>query len=117
MLQRRWIPLASASGILPDVYKRQAWYYDYVVGSVKYGWINGYPDGTFRPDNTITRAEVTAITNRMLGRSADEAYVDANADELRKFTDLDVAFWAYYDIVEATNSHEYTTENGSEIWQ
>ena len=53
----------------------------------------------------------------MLGRSADEAYVDANADELRKFTDLDVAFWAYYDIVEATNSHEYTTENGSEIWQ
>ena len=102
--------------IFSDV-SEDAWYYDYVVGSVKYGWINGYPDGTFRPDSTITRAEVTAITNRMLGRAADEDYVDANADILREFTDLDTSLWAYYDIVEATNSHEYTTENDIESWQ
>lgn len=106
----------EGENIFSDV-DEDAWYYEYVVGSVKYGWINGYPDGTFRPDSTITRAEVTAITNRMLGRAADEDYVDANSNILREFTDLDISFWAYYDIVEATNSHEYTTENGIESWQ
>ena len=38
------------------------WFYDQVVGAVQYGWITGYTDGTFRPEATITRAEVTAIT-------------------------------------------------------
>lgn len=51
------------------------WYYNYVVGSVQYGWITGYPDGTFCPNNTITRGEVTAIVNRMLARSADKVYI------------------------------------------
>lgn len=106
----------EGENIFTDV-SEDAWYYEYVVGSIKYGWINGYPDGTFRPDSTITRAEVTAITNRMLGRAADEAYVDANADILREFTDLDTSLWAYYDIVEATNTHEYTKLNGIESWE
>lgn len=43
------------------------WFYDQVVGAVQYGWITGYTDGTFRPEATITRAEVTAITNRPAG--------------------------------------------------
>ena len=105
----------EGENIFTDV-SEDAWYYDYVVASVKYGWINGYPDGTFRPDSTITRAEVTAITNRMLGRAADEDYVDANSNILREFTDLDTSLWAYYDIVEATNSHDYTKANGVERW-
>uniref|UniRef100_UPI0013DD99B1 S-layer homology domain-containing protein n=1 Tax=Agathobaculum sp. Marseille-P7918 TaxID=2479843 RepID=UPI0013DD99B1 len=92
------------------------WFYDVVVGSIQYGWITGYPDGTFRPNATITRAEVTTITNRMLGRSADEAYVDGHAADLRQFSDLSKTHWAYYDIMEATNAHDYTKADGAETW-
>ena len=92
------------------------WFYDEVVGSIQYGWINGYEDGTFRPNNTITRAEVAAITNRMLGRSADEEYVDAHTTQLRTFGDLRSSYWAYYEIVEATNGHDYETTEGTENW-
>ena len=92
------------------------WFYDVVVGAVRYGWIGGYPDGTFRPYDTISRAEAAAITNRMLGRSADEDYVDRQADRLRQFTDLERAHWAYYDIVEATNGHTYHKSGSMENW-
>ena len=92
------------------------WFYDVVVGAIQYGWINGYSDGTFRPNATITRAEVTAITNHMLGRSADTAYVDAHVDELRLFPDVTKSNWAYYPIVEATNAHDYQKTETGEQW-
>ena len=92
------------------------WFYAQVVGSIQYGWIQGYADGTFRPNNTITRAEVTAITNRMLGRAADEDYVDRHADALRQFPDVSKTHWAYYNIMEATNAHDYIRENDTEDW-
>lgn len=93
------------------------WFYAQVVGSIKYGWITGYTDGTFRPNNTITRAEVTTITNRMLGRAADEDFVDRHADELRQFPDVDKSYWAYDQIMEAANAHDYTVRNGVEDWR
>ena len=92
------------------------WFYDQVVGAVQYGWITGYPDGTFGPEDTITRAEVTATVNRMLNRQADEDYVDSHAAELIQFTDLSPAYWAYYDIMEAANGHTYETDGDTEIW-
>lgn len=95
------------------------WYYEAVVGANAYGWIRGYGNGQFRPNNTITRAEVTAITNRMLGRVADRAYIDAHADELPvRFTDNPASGgWAYYNIVEATNEHTYQKGSGQqESW-
>ncbi len=92
------------------------WFYEQVTGAIQYGWINGYEDGTFRPHNTITRAEVTTIVNRMLARAADKDYVDLHADELRRFPDVSGDSWAYYQIAAATNSHDYTEENGEENW-
>ena len=92
------------------------WFYDQVVGAVQYGWITGYTDGTFRPEATITRAEVTAITNRLLDRAADEDYVDDHAGELRQFPDVSASCWAYHDIVEATNAHSYRVYDGEEHW-
>ena len=92
------------------------WFYDYVVGSAQYGWITGYADGTFRPNSTITRAEVTAITNRMLGRAADRDYVDGHSGSLTRFDDVSTIYWAYYDIMEAVNGHDYERENGAEDW-
>ena len=91
------------------------WFYDAVVNSIQYGWIHGYGDGTFRPQNPITRAEVTAIVNNMLGRAADEDFVDEHAEELTPFSDIE-KHWAYYHIVEATNDHDYTKPSSGENW-
>ena len=105
----------DGENIFSDVHEDE-WFYDIVVGSIQYGWICGYPDGTFRPYNTITRAEVITIVNRMLGRSADMEYVDSHVDSVRQFSDLKRVHWAYYDIVEATNGHTYRKDKGTESW-
>ena len=91
------------------------WFYDYVVGSIQYGWIHGYGDGTFRPSTPITRSEVTAIVNNMLERAADKDFVDEQAEELTPFSDIK-NHWAYYHIVEATNDHDYTKSSSNENW-
>lgn len=105
----------SGENIFSDV-STNDWFYDQVVGSIQYGWITGYEDGTFRPNTTIARAEVTTIVNRMLGRSADVDYVDRHKDDLRLFPDVSQDYWAYYQIVEATNAHDYTKEGNTESW-
>lgn len=92
------------------------WFYEQVVGAVEYGWINGYSDGTFRPNSPITRAEVTTIVNRMLERQADEEYVDKHTAELRQFADVTTENWAYYQIAEATNAHHYKKDGTTENW-
>lgn len=92
------------------------WFYTQVTGAAQYGWIGGFSDGTFRPYDSITRAQVTAIVNRMLGRSADTAYVDRHVDELRQFSDVEETYWAYYLIMEATNDHNYSKDAGTESW-
>ena len=94
-----------------------AWYYDEVMGAAGFGWLSGYSDGTFRPNHPITRAEVAVITNRMLGRSADEAYINSHLLGIQQFTDLGLPHWAFYDIMEAANSHDYRKESGVEYWQ
>lgn len=93
-----------------------AWYYTYVAQAATYGWIGGYPDGTFRPNNSITRAEVCVIVNNMLGRTPDEDYISRNKNKLVNFVDLSDRYWGYYTIMEATNSHEYTGNHISETW-
>lgn len=93
------------------------WFYEAVVGSIQYGWIEGYEDGTFRPENWITRVEVTSIVNKMLGRFADREFVAGHADELNAFSDVTSTHWGYYHIVEATNSHTYTKPSTNvETW-
>lgn len=112
----RFADLATGGeNVFSDVVE-STWYYDYVVGSIQYGWITGYPDGTFRPENTITRAEVTTIVNRMLGRSADRTFIAEHADELRSFSDVANSHWSYYAVMEATNAHDFTKDNGVETW-
>lgn len=105
----------SAENIFSDV-SSDDWFYEYVLGAIQYGWIQGYPNGTFGPYDTITRAEVTTIVNRMLGRSADESYVDGHQDILMQFNDISSSHWAYYQVVEATNAHDYTKNNNKETW-
>lgn len=105
----------GGTNIFSDV-KSTDWFYRAVVNSTQYGWIHGYGDGTFRPNNPITRVEVTAIANNMLGREADVDFVTEHYDELNHFSDLAVSHWGYYHIVEATNDHDYTKPSSGENW-
>ena len=92
------------------------WFYPYVAQAASYGWIGGYTDGSFGPNDSITRAQVTTIVNNMLGRSADVDYVNRHTEELNRFTDVPSTHWAYYQIVEATNAHDYDHVKGQENW-
>ena len=107
---------AASTDVFSDV-PANAWYYHYIMGAAQYGWITGYPDGTFRPESKITRAELAAIINRMLGRSADKAFIAAHSGQISQFSDVSPTHWAYYDIMEGSNAHTYSIDNGVENWQ
>lgn len=92
------------------------WFCGDVSSAAALGWINGYEDGSFRPWNSISRAEVAAVVNRMLGRSPDRQFIDANPGSLLLFKDLAPGHWAYYQIVEAANAHDYLLSGGAESW-
>ena len=76
----------------------------------------GYEDGSFLPKNAITRAEVAAVTCRLLERSADQTYIRSHIGELRTFADVTESHWAYWYAMEAANGHDYTKSGGSENW-
>ena len=81
------------------------------------GWVTGYADGTFKPGNNITRAEVAAVTCRLLERSADIEYIRAHLKELpRVFADMNEQHWAYWYAMEAANGHDYTRSGNAETW-
>ena len=108
-------PVSEGSNPFSDVQEGD-WFYDQVVGARSYGWITGYKDGTFRPNCTITRAEAATLVNRMLARTADTAYVDANGVSLRQFPDVKQSDWFYYAVMEAANAHDYTKTDSGEVW-
>lgn len=92
------------------------WAAKYINFAATRGWVNGYADGTFRPNNSITRAEVAAVTCRLLERNADQSYIRSHRSELRAFTDVSESHWAYWYTMEAANGHDYTKSGSSETW-
>ena len=80
-------------------------------------WIKGYPDGTFKPDQNITRAEAMTLINRVLERKP-ESPADLLTN-MNKWTDnMDTSKWYYLDVQEATNSHGYTRKTFNyELWR
>lgn len=85
------------------------WANDVIAKAASAGWVSGYPDGTFKPENKITRAEVVSITNRMLTRRADKDFITKHRSAILWFTDTPT-HWAFYDIAEACNGHDYTRQ-------
>lgn len=92
------------------------WAAKYINFAATRGWVNGYADGTFQPNNSITRAEVAAVTCRLLERNADQSYIRSHLSELRAFTDVSESHWAYWYTMEAANGHDYTKSGSSETW-
>lgn len=91
------------------------WSKSYVLKAATAGWIAGYPDGTFLPEQNITRAEAMTIINRVLVRSVDK---DGLHEDTMFWIDMKGSEWYYYIVLEATNSHDYVrTEDGiTEEW-
>ena len=78
------------------------------------GWVTGYPDGTFRPDQYVTRAEAVTMVNRMLGRNPEVLTITTG---MNTFSDNDPAEWYYIQIQEAANGHDYVRDaEGHEMW-
>ena len=73
------------------------WAYDYIKSAYNYGWIKGYPEGHFGPDQFITRAEAITIINRILGLDSGAAGGEV------AFTDVSTADWFYNEVIAATN--------------
>ena len=94
------------------------WAREYINRAASEGWISGYPDGSFGPDDYITRAQVMALVNEVLDRAPDADYM---LDDMITWPDnADESAWYYEDVQEATNSHSYVWRNSgrtSEEWE
>jgi len=108
--------MLTDTNIFPDV-PDDHWAVKYINSAAARGWILGYPDGTFGPDNYITRAEVVTLVNRVLDRQGDVAFITAHEATLpRTYTDLPTSHWAYSGIMEASIGHNYMRELDIEYW-
>lgn len=106
---------ARTTASFRDIYGH--WAERYISRSAELGWIRGYTDNTFRPDQNITRAEAMALINRVLNRNPESK--DDLLRSMNIFNDnLDTAKWYYLDVQEAANSHDFIRKaNGYEMWK
>lgn len=104
----------SPDSAFPDV-KPEDWYYKAVMSAADYGWISGYPDGSFGPERLVTRGEAAVMLNRMLERRADRDFLNSHAG-VTMFRDVPESHWAFAEICEAANAHSYQRIDGEEVW-
>ncbi|WP_273497519.1 S-layer homology domain-containing protein [Peptoniphilus rhinitidis] len=82
--------------------------------------VSGYPDGTFKPNEKITRAEAVTILNSVFDRNTNkDSLKDINVSSLTKFSDVKEDFWAYYNILDASNAHNRERANSNsevDVW-
>ncbi len=96
------------------------WAEAYIKLAAGNGWIEGYPDGSFRPQQSITRAETVTMINRVLERVPSTISHLLPYSVMQTYPDCVASDWYYIAIQEATNSHTYeraaTEKNGDEQW-
>jgi len=91
-----------------------SWAAPYIATASAKGWISGFQDGSFHPDDKITRAQAVTIINKMLGRCADTDILKKT--DAKNFYDVFPGGWAYGNILEAATSHSYTRGANEEVW-
>ena len=83
--------------------------------------VNGYPDGSFKPNAKITRAEAVTILNSVFNRNTNKNSLNnVNTSSLNKFSDVNEGFWAYYNILDAANTHDRERLNSTsdvDMWK
>lgn len=91
------------------------WANKYISYSINKGYFIGYEDGSFKPNDNITRAEVVTVINRLTNRKPDENYINNNMLS-SQFYDIK-GHWAFYDIIESSITHNFIRANDKEIWK
>ena len=97
---------ATYDGRFSDVHGAE-WYISYLMPALEEGLIEGYPDGSFRPNRPITRAETCTIVNRTLGRKPEKDHLLPESDMINWPDNINRNIWYYAQMQEATNSHDY----------
>ncbi|MDY3118538.1 MAG: S-layer homology domain-containing protein [Peptoniphilus sp.] len=107
---------AKGNGTLPFADAKGHWAETFIQEAYLRHLITGYPDGSFQPNQAITRAEVARILNKLYDRQADEKSFAAVKEKVNHFSDLNKNHWAYYELVEASNNHDFVRrEKGSMV--
>lgn len=89
------------------------WAEKYIERAAELGWIQGFADGTFRPDTYITRAQAMTMINRVLNRTPEDE--EDLLKGMKVWPDCNPGDWFYLAVQEATNSHDYK-DRGGEVW-
>jgi hypothetical protein len=101
------------------------WAIRYINNAHNRGWIIGFPDSTFRPNDATSRAETVTLFNRVLVRIPNPVTINEHLNDYvyqrlgtnRLFNDITNAHWAFYDIMEAAITHEFVWETATrEVW-
>ena len=115
VLLSRLIKVPAGSSIFSDVPETH-WASSAISAGASAGWLAGYPDGTFRPDQNITRLEAVKMINTAFHRTCDVNYVQTTKG-FPSFQDVSPDFWGYFDLIEAYVGHNYiVTDDGTEVW-
>lgn len=88
------------------------WANKYINSAAQKGWIHGYPDGTFKPDQNITRAEAMTLINNVLNRRVEKEGILPNA---KVWKDAGMDSWYFKEVMEATNSHDYERPDATSV--
>ena len=113
VIAARFTDLKYATGEVFSDVPRGHWAYSYIVAATKKGWLRGYGDGTFRPDNNISRLETMTLINRVVNRSVTR-------EKLRElgvknpYWDIVENYWGYPEVMEATIRHNGAEWHGIE---
>ena len=91
------------------------WAEDAIASAYQIGWVDGYEDGSFRPDQPITRTEAAKLINRVLKRRVDQ--IGIMQELIIDWPDLPVEHWGYYELMEATISHDYERRYSDRIME
>lgn len=115
VLLSRLIEVPVGSSTFSDVPETH-WASSAISAGTSAGWLSGYPDGTFRPDQNITRLEAVKMINTAFHRTCDVNYVQTTKG-FPRFYDVSPEFWGYFDLIEAYVGHNYiVADDGTEIW-
>lgn len=111
LVKLRQLPGVQGTSAFTDL--QGHWAAENIRKAEKAGLLSGFEDGTFRPDQALTRAQAVVIFNKLLDRNPDSV----PAGTPQAWSDVPAGFWGYKDVMEASVYHEYKTANGREVWK
>lgn len=104
VMAARFANLDYEGGNIFDDVPTGHWAYSYINAAANAGWVEGYPDGSFRPDEPISRAEVVTLVNGVINRSVTLGKLKELGVKC-PYNDLVENHWGYCDLMEATVPH------------